>query len=339
MTILKSLILSFNQHQDIIERGFLVSVFGIEVFKFPISLAAFYLEWTRQDPSQRSVLTIAFLKSYLWMYWKYEFLVAFIFYLPEILQLLSMVQQKLYYINRTAWKYWKGQTKQSQYQYRDPNETSTDFNYIPLDQTDMEIRLLHLCPGDEEDQICIDIIHASLLDKPRYFALSYTWGDQKDFRIVLINGQSFRVGHNLFCALRHLRNMKGPDSKIPFWIDAICINQSNLYERSQQVSFMREIYSNAYKVLVWLSTPSEDSELALAQIRALEAWMDNIRAKNPEKQPTITPTEPQSVYYYYPILSGLAYARNNKRYREPWEAIVKFLEEPWWNRAVSQLFL
>jgi len=36
------------------------------------------------------------------------------------------------------------------------------------------------------------------------------------------------------------------------WIDAICINQDNLDERSQQVSLMTDIYSKARRVIIWL---------------------------------------------------------------------------------------
>jgi hypothetical protein len=36
------------------------------------------------------------------------------------------------------------------------------------------------------------------------------------------------------------------------WVDAICIDQSNPDERSQQVQLMGQIYRNAQRVLVWL---------------------------------------------------------------------------------------
>jgi len=37
-----------------------------------------------------------------------------------------------------------------------------------------------------------------------------------------------------------------------FWIDAVCINQSDLPERGSQVSMMDVIYRHATNVLVWL---------------------------------------------------------------------------------------
>ena len=44
-----------------------------------------------------------------------------------------------------------------------------------------------------------------------------------------------------------------------FWIDAICIDQNNVPERSDQVGLMREIYTSAKFVLVWLGDYCKDS--------------------------------------------------------------------------------
>jgi hypothetical protein len=41
------------------------------------------------------------------------------------------------------------------------------------------------------------------------------------------------------------------------WIDAICINQDNDEDKSQQVRLMREIYDTASRVIVWLGSPPE----------------------------------------------------------------------------------
>ena len=42
------------------------------------------------------------------------------------------------------------------------------------------------------------------------------------------------------------------------WADAICIDQSNLRERGEQVQLMRSIYQQAKEVLVWLGPEDED---------------------------------------------------------------------------------
>ena len=57
------------------------------------------------------------------------------------------------------------------------------------------------------------------------------------------------ITHNLAIALRHLRHAKKPRI---LWIDALCINQDDLPERSAEVLEMGSIYSNARQVIVWL---------------------------------------------------------------------------------------
>lgn len=65
---------------------------------------------------------------------------------------------------------------------------------------------------------------------------------------IMCNGKCVYVKHNLYRALLQLRKRK-PGL---YWIDAICINQSDLSERDQQVQMMDQIYSGASQVTVWL---------------------------------------------------------------------------------------
>jgi hypothetical protein len=39
---------------------------------------------------------------------------------------------------------------------------------------------------------------------------------------------------------------------MPFWIDAICINQLDVPERNQQLAMMKWIYFRADTVVIWL---------------------------------------------------------------------------------------
>ncbi|CAO2652387.1 Nn.00g006700.m01.CDS01, partial [Neocucurbitaria sp. VM-36] len=61
------------------------------------------------------------------------------------------------------------------------------------------------------------------------------------------------ITQNLELALRSLRLKEG--SRL-LWIDAICINQSDIYERNQQVERMAPIYSCAQNVVIWLGPAS-----------------------------------------------------------------------------------
>jgi len=55
--------------------------------------------------------------------------------------------------------------------------------------------------------------------------------------------------------------------RLPLWVDAVCINEADVNERSQQVQFMRCIYERAERVLIWLGDgPQEDVAATLTII-------------------------------------------------------------------------
>lgn len=66
---------------------------------------------------------------------------------------------------------------------------------------------------------------------------------------ILINGHRFAVRRNLHLALLHLRSATHP---LTLWVDAICINQKDLKERSHQVAIMAFVYNQAEVVISWL---------------------------------------------------------------------------------------
>lgn len=49
------------------------------------------------------------------------------------------------------------------------------------------------------------------------------------------------------------------------WVDATCVDQENFQERSHQVGLMRDIYTKAAQVLIWLGEASKkiDKETGL----------------------------------------------------------------------------
>ncbi|KAI2611828.1 heterokaryon incompatibility protein-domain-containing protein [Hypoxylon sp. NC1633] len=81
-----------------------------------------------------------------------------------------------------------------------------------------------------------------------YEALSYTWGPPVFSHPIQINGVEFFVTENLNSALRHLR-LTG--SKRYLWVDALCINQFDIREKSIQVGRMFSIYTKACRVVAW----------------------------------------------------------------------------------------
>lgn len=128
---------------------------------------------------------------------------------------------------------------------QDPNANVTAYS-----------RLLELWPGEGADPfLCtlqnVDIEHPHV----PFEALSYVWGREKSEDVLLctdnqgnILGQ-LELTRNLEQALRALRQ---PQQRRILWIDAICIRQDDTAERSRQVSYMRSVYNNASRVIVWL---------------------------------------------------------------------------------------
>lgn len=86
-----------------------------------------------------------------------------------------------------------------------------------------------------------------------YNCLSYAWGDSKPEHLLLINGQKFYVKKNLFDFLENTRGQT-KYKHVEYWIDALCIDQSNVAERNHQVAQMGMIYSKARHVIAWLGS-------------------------------------------------------------------------------------
>lgn len=76
------------------------------------------------------------------------------------------------------------------------------------------------------------------------------------------------VTPNLGRALPHLRL---PDKPRMIWIDAICVNQENLPERSRQVQRMADIYQLASRVVVWLGEGSASRSLAFDELKSIRS--------------------------------------------------------------------
>jgi hypothetical protein len=131
------------------------------------------------------------------------------------------------------------------------------------------IRLLRLIPHDNEttEEIQCELFEYALQDPSKgthlYEALSYTWDGSDKPRSISINEQNLAVTENLYTALLRLRDRS---FERILWIDAICINQENLKEQSQQVQLMAKIYSKATRVLVWLGEAADNSDTALEKI-------------------------------------------------------------------------
>ena len=114
--------------------------------------------------------------------------------------------------------------------------------------------------------VSVSVSHVSLQhcrvvrlpDRPKFTTISYVWGSGT--KTISIDGCDLEITENCFNALAALRAQYGA---LTIWVDAICINQNNKSEKSSQIPLMKEIYTWAETVYIWLGNGNEQSYAAM----------------------------------------------------------------------------
>lgn len=141
---------------------------------------------------------------------------------------------------------------------------SIPFEHTPLLDPAAQLRLLKVSSSrntrDVQEHLHCDITVCNINTKPRYIAVSYTWGDPDDTKTITVDGKLLTVRSNCWYVLWQacINNISSL-----LWIDAICINQCDNEEKSLQVAMMGSIYRNAEQVNVCLGPHSNNSRLLL----------------------------------------------------------------------------
>lgn len=159
------------------------------------------------------------------------------------------------------------------------NVTAPRFTYKALEQDC--IRILTLLPAEKPyDPIRCTIRSISRADAAScYSALSYVWGPEQPCASmetitvldVGLDGQAadcvLAIRHNLHGALMALRQAL-PAEGIPprLWIDAVCINQNDASEKTEQIQCMDQTYMSATNVVIWLGPSADDSDYVMDAI-------------------------------------------------------------------------
>ncbi|KAF2835461.1 hypothetical protein M501DRAFT_999224 [Patellaria atrata CBS 101060] len=148
----------------------------------------------------------------------------------------------------------------------DKVEKEQTYRYSQL-KHEKQTRLVTVLPGHGEEAIRCEIEQAEIGNRKGkgkgYIALSYVWGSGLKQKSIFLGGTNFFVTDNLFAALWHIRSY---DESLRVWIDAICIDQTNLSERAVQVRHMKQIYENASEVLIWLGPEAYGSRFAMDKL-------------------------------------------------------------------------
>ncbi|KAH8621503.1 hypothetical protein IG631_23823 [Alternaria alternata] len=206
--------------------------------------------------------------------------------------------------------------------------------YTTLPDASDNLRLLIVHAGGVSEPIRCTLRIVSLLNKPSYDALSYTWGDSATTKPIEVDGFKIRVTTNLEQALRHLRDVK---DDLTLWVDAVCINQSDNSEKSQQVALMGQIYRQCAQVRIWLGCDSFKCGIVQSSLQTSNAADDSSGAVDP-----------------FEIIRHLADDRHihewscfhtqnddgrdrvvykaDEKFDTIFEAFITVIESPWWSR-------
>jgi hypothetical protein len=135
------------------------------------------------------------------------------------------------------------------------------------------------------------------------------WGDPSPVDYVVVDGARVPIAANLARAMECLRNLKTPNP-ILIWIDAICINQSDLIERGDQVAMMRLVYRNADCVRIWMNETIDKDSPAVSALKNFRIpLLHRDEADNPRPQDLGLGTDPYFWYHLVPIFQNDYWSR------------------------------
>jgi hypothetical protein len=125
--------------------------------------------------------------------------------------------------------------------------------------------VIHLQPSSaKESPLICNLKEVSLDVFPQYQALSYSWDSQVASCPIHCGDGILHITQSCVAALRRLQHQCDDDQVL--WIDSICIDQSSVEERGQQVGLMGEIYKLAQRVIAWLGEGDATSAKAMQSL-------------------------------------------------------------------------
>lgn len=155
------------------------------------------------------------------------------------------------------------------------------FHHEPLIDPARQIRLLRILPESTDTQLRLQLeiynLDVDLANNgaanavPPFVAVSYMWGIKTRLQSIIVNGKSLDITANCRYALWQAFRCPLVQLDGHIWVDSICINQSDLLEKSAQVKIMGSIYRKATSVLACTGNHGDDSEYVFEVLNNLQA--------------------------------------------------------------------
>ena len=198
------------------------------------------------------------------------------------------------------------------------------FTYQTLEDSSLNFRLFILKPLENASTPAIplhgEMIHIKLEDeeKPQYETVSYFWGNPARCSLIIVDEKALRVPENTERTLRKLANT---DRQRVLWIDAVCINQDDVEERSCQVAIMSIIYESSTGNMIDLGDADSMDSRAIENIDAI--FEEICEATGDLKNVVET------------IIQNGSWGRSESSLGTPVdvEALIQFFSRPWFRCA------
>jgi hypothetical protein len=130
------------------------------------------------------------------------------------------------------------------------------------------IRLVRIRPGPSCTTLECEIKICFLNQAEDYIALSYAWGNLSASHPVIVDAQPRLLTTNLWRFLWQAREMPERFSGW-LWIDALSIDQSDPWEKLEQVKIISDIFRSAEETVSWLGPAYGDSDRAMKLLDTL----------------------------------------------------------------------
>jgi hypothetical protein len=218
-------------------------------------------------------------------------------------------------------------------------KVQSPYNHDPI-KADKQIRLFAFTYVKGHKGVSINITHVPLNTSLDYECISYVWGDRGNTKAILCGSRIMHITENLYDALHRLRErierekVRSTTSQSRlFWADQICIDQTSLSEKAEQITLMSTIFPNALRVICWLGEEDDETEGAFTMLRVwrMAAEDDKLRTKlarqllqTDEEKPAVIRARETALVQFY---------------RRPWFQRIWIVQETFGSRNRHPVFI
>jgi hypothetical protein len=160
---------------------------------------------------------------------------------------------------------------------------------------------------------------------PHFYAISYEWGHAQPLHEIIIDDMKFLIRSNLKDCLQRFEHTYEGFHR-PVWIDAICIDQTNMAERNAQVKIMGAIYSSAMLVIAWFGKHAPANGALTTSVCCLQDWQASEEYRSLSSVAR-RPTSSSSQQTAQPQLLSLA-----EPYGQMWSVLRQLCDLTYWSR-------